>query len=382
MEVAGWLLFAVVLFHAGPALVLVPRRTLRRLSARCPEPENLPKLSVIIAARDEEARIRETLTRLLASDYPSLEIILANDRSTDRTGSIATEIAATDERLQVVPVESLPDGWLGKTNAMSLAAARSTGEWLLFTDGDIHFAADTLRLSMAYTLDRKLDHFCLLPSMETEGWLECVLVSFFAMLFTFGTLPWLRSIRFPLAYYGVGAFNLVRRETYEAIGGHESIRLDVMDDVKLGKLLFRHRATADCLAAGDAVQVRWQTSTWQVIRGLEKNAFASMRYSWTRLALFSLIFCCVFFVPIPVSAMESPRTTTPFVVTLVLLHVSFARLSTTFGGTIAVFPGLIIGAAGMLFAFWRSAWLTTIHKGVTWRDSFYPLETLRKNEYR
>ena len=134
--------------------------------------------------------------------------------------------------------------------------------------------------------------------METAGWMECVLTSFFAMAFSFGTYSWLRTTRFPSAYYGVGAFNLVRRSTYEAVGGFEPIRLDVMDDVHLGRLLRDHGAKADLLVAGNAVRVRWQDSAWGVIRGLEKNAFASCQYSVARLIGFSLFYATVFFAPI------------------------------------------------------------------------------------
>ena len=190
--IAGWLQLAVVLFHAGPALLLMPRRTLRRLGELAAEPEDWPTVSVIIAARDEEQRVGAALNALLQCDYPALEIVLANDRSTDRTGEIATALAEHDSRLRVVNIESVPDGWLGKTNAMSQAAAVSTGEFLLFTDGDVVLSRESLKLSMRYVLARKLDHFCLFPSMETHSWSERVLVSFFAMLFAFGTKPWLR----------------------------------------------------------------------------------------------------------------------------------------------------------------------------------------------
>ncbi|MDA1166135.1 MAG: glycosyltransferase [Planctomycetota bacterium] len=382
MELAGWLLFVVVLFYAGPALVLMPRRTLRRIACRSDEPATWPLVSVVIAARDEEQRIGPAIAGLLASDYSSLEIILANDRSTDRTVEVATASAASDSRLRILTISSVPEGWLGKTNAMSQAAGLAKGEFLLFTDGDVQFAPDTIRLSMRHVLGRKLDHFCLFPSMETEGWVECVLVSFFAMLFSFGTQPWLRAFRFPGAYYGVGAFNLVRRSAYEAAGGHHAIRFDILDDVKLGKLFFNQRASADFLIAEDSVRVRWQTSAWQVIRGLEKNAFASMSYSVTKMAAFSVFYLSVFFSPFAAVFLLPPNEAAGFVASLILLHVTFGRLSAAFSGSWSVLPGLAFGASGVLFAFWRSTWLTLRHGGVTWRDTFYSLKALRAGEYR
>ena len=382
MQLAGWVLFVVALFYAGPALVLMPRRTLRRFSQRSEEPTEWPLVSVVIAARDEEQRIGDTLAGLLASDYPRLEVVLANDRSTDRTAEIAETIAAKDERLRIVTIDLVPDGWLGKTNAMTQAADLASGDFLLFTDGDIQFSPDAIRLAMRHTLDRQLDHFCLFPSMETEGWSERVLVSFFAMLFAFGTQPWLRRLRFPSAYYGIGAFNLVRRVAYDEAGGHDQIRLDILDDVKLGKLLFKQRASADYLIAEDAVRVRWQASAWGVIRGLEKNAFASMSYSLVKMCGFSTFFVLVFFVPLVAALLLPLELATGFLAALILLHITFGRLSVAFGGSLSVMPGLLFGAGGVLFAFWRSAFLTLLHGGVTWRETFYSLKDLRAGEYR
>lgn len=382
MELAGWLLFVVVLFHAGPAFALMPGRTLRRFAQRSDEPAAWPLVSVVIAARDEEQRIGETLRGLLASDYSRLEVILANDRSTDRTAEIAESIAANDDRLCMVTIDHVPDGWLGKTNAMTQAAKMASGEFLLFTDGDILFSPDAIRLAMQYTIARKADHFCLFPSMETQGWSERVLVSFFAMLFAFGTQPWMQRLKLPTAYYGIGAFNLVRRSTYEEVGGHDQIRLDILDDVKLGKLLFKHRATADFLVAEDAVRVKWQDSAWGVIRGLEKNAFGSMSYSLVKMLGFSVFFSLIFFAPFIATVLVTLESAYGYVATLILLHLTFGRLSGAFGGSVAVMPGLILGAVGMLFAFWRSAFLTLRQGGVNWRETFYSLKDLRAGEYR
>ena len=380
--IAGWCLFGLVSFHALPALLWLPFRTLARVAACSPEPDHWPLVSVIIAARDEDARVEDALRRLLATDYPAVEIVFANDRSTDSTGAIAGRIAAEDSRVSVLHLDEVPDGWLGKTNAMSRAAQMAQGDWLLFTDGDIFIEPPTLRHVIRHAIAKKLDHFCLLPSMETAGWMECVLTSFFAMLFCFGTYPWLRGTRFPMAYYGVGAFNLVRRSAYEDAGGFESIRMDVMDDVNLGRLLRDHEARADLLVAGDAVRVRWQDSAWGVVRGLEKNAFANCRYSVARLIGFTLFYSAIFFLPIAAVLCLDVFAASGFVASLVLLVVSFGCLSRLFGGHLTVGPWLPVGAVAVLLAFWRSAVITLRQGGVRWRDTFYPIETLRASLYR
>lgn len=378
---AGWVLFTFVAFHAVPPVVWLFFRPLHRISARSREPDEWPLVSVIVAARDEDARVEEALNGLLASDYPRFEVLFANDRSTDSTGGIADRLAADDPRLSVIHIDELPDGWLGKTNAMSRAAKQAQGEWLLFTDADILIEAPTLRPVIRHCVAKKLDHFCLLPSMETGSWMECVLTSFFALLFAFGTYPWLRGTRFPMSYYGVGAFNLVRRSTYEAIGGYATLRMDVMDDVNLGRLLRDHGARADALLGGRAVRVRWQDSAWGVIRGLEKNAFAACRYSIVMLIAFTLLFSVIFFLPIAALACLDIATASGFAVTLALLVISYGCLSRLLGGLLTVGPWLPVGAVALLLAFWRSAVITLRQGGVIWRDTFYSLETLRASLY-
>jgi hypothetical protein len=107
-----------------------------------------------------------------------------------------------------------------------------------------------------------------------------------------------------------------------------------------------------------------------VIRGLEKNAFASMSYSLVKMCGFSTFFVLVFFVPLVAALLLPLESATGFLAALILLHITFARLSVAFGGSMSVMPGLLFGAGGVLFAFWRSAFLTLLHGGVTWRETF------------
>jgi len=381
LTAAGWFILALSSFFCLPALVEIPRRKLEQTALQFPEPESWPPVSVIVAARDEQERIGATLRRLLASDYPALEVVLANDRSRDDTGRIAAEIAAADSRLKIITIATLPPGWLGKCHAMSSAAGLASGSYLLFTDGDVQFSPQAIRHSLRLVLGRQLDHFCLFPSMETHGWCERVLVSVFAMLFAFGAQPWFRRWRWPLSYYGIGAFNLVSRPAYDKIGGHEPIRMDVLDDVKLGKLLFRAGFPADYQAAGAHVSVRWQDSAWGVIRGLEKNAFASLHYSLPHLAGFTLLMLSIFVMPwIGAVLLTWPRSA-GWIGALIILHLTCGRLSTALGGTWSVTPGLTFGALGVLLAFLRSTFLTLKRGGVRWRETFYPLNELRRGLY-
>ncbi len=156
----------------------------------------------------------------------------------------------------------------------------------------------------------------------------------------------------------------------------------MLDDVKLGKLLFRNGASADFLVAEDSVTVRWQDSAWGVIRGLEKNAFAGVQYSTPRLLGFTLMFAIIFWVPWLAAVVLVPDTAVGFLATLVLLHITFGRLAVTYGGRLSVTPALLLASLGVLFAFWRSAVMTLRQGGIRWRDTFYPLDELRDAVYR
>lgn len=382
LEILGWFACALAAFFCLPALVYFPRRSLKAFALNLPDPTVWPRISVIVAAKDEEPNVPAALSGLLASDYPNLEVVFVNDRSRDRTGAVAEEFAKSDSRLTVVHIESLPDGWLGKCHAMHHAAERATGEFLLFTDGDVLFEPDSLRLSVRYTLARNLDHFCLLPSMITNSYLERTIVALFGMMFLFGTQPWFQKLRLPQSYYGVGAFNLVRRTAYDCVGGHVPIRLDVLDDVKLGKLLYKHGYRAEFLLGDSKLRVRWQDSAWGVIRGLEKNAFAGLNYSLLELLRFNVLFLLVFFLPWCGFVLWPQPAAWGWLVTLAVMHVTFGRLAVAFGAGLRVLPAQILGAAAVLFAFWRSAFITLKQGGVAWRDTLYPLSELRQNIYR
>src|SRR5882724_5617789 len=134
-------------------------------------PTGEPRVSIIVPARNEEEHIGGALSQLLALEYCNYEVIAVNDRSTDRTGSIMDEIAARPEahkQLRIIHVTELPAGWMGKTHAMWSAGELATGDWVLFTDGDVFFKPSALRRAIAYAESEKADHLVLLPRMTME----------------------------------------------------------------------------------------------------------------------------------------------------------------------------------------------------------------------
>jgi glycosyltransferase involved in cell wall biosynthesis len=309
-------------------------------------------------------------------------VIAVDDRSTDRTGEIMDAIAASDRRLRVVHNRELPDGWLGKSHALWLGAQAAEGKFLLFTDGDILFSPQAIAAGAAYANEHGVEHLCLVPRMLAEGYCEEALVAFFSLIFVIGTQPRLVPTPFRRAYCGIGAFNLVRADAYRDVGGHEAIRLDILDDVKLGKLFKNTGKRSDILLAVDDVAVRWQSSFVGSIRGLEKNAFASQEFSVLRMLWVTCVFVLLLFVPFAGAAAFGDARRYGYLAAVVISLLLYGANGRMIGARWRILPALPLAGAVMLYTFWRSAIVTLRQGGVRWRETFYPLKLLRKNVYK
>ncbi len=381
IEVVGWILFAIWAGLSGVPTVWMIGRSLKRQSDRLPDPASWPRVSVVVPARDEGHKIEAGLKSLLASEYPDFEVIAIDDRSRDETGAIMDRLAEGQCRLRVIHITDLPEGWLGKNHALQVGARQATGEWLLFSDGDVIHDPQTLRRAVRFAVARGVDHLPLFPDIEAGGLLEAAFVACFGLIFAAGTQPYLIPTRWPRAYCGVGAFNLVRRTALDRANGFEPIKLDILDDVKLGKMLKRTGSRGSVLRAGDGLSIRWQSGAWACVTGLEKNAFASANYSvWQLLSICgvtSVVFCGP-----AVGAVLAGEARTGFVAAAVLSHFLYGLNAWLFGHSFWLFPMLMPSGLAFVFAFLRSGWITLRQGGVRWRDTFYPLEVLRRGVFR
>ncbi len=214
--------------------------TLRPGDGRGSLPGN-PKVSVLVAAKDEEANIGTCATTLLRQDYPNYDVTIINDRSTDRTEEILLGIQKNDPngaKLRVLTVQELPAGWAGKNNAMRMGIEQAKGEWLLLSDADCRQTCDqTISAAMNYALAEKVDLLSILPVLETQTVWERIIqpVAGAVMVFWFNPL----RVNNPAsrAAYANGAFMLIRREAYEAVGGHAAVRRQLNEDLHMAKLI-------------------------------------------------------------------------------------------------------------------------------------------------
>jgi hypothetical protein len=354
----------------------------RRALVRLPPaalPERSGDVTIVVPCRDEALSVERAMRSLLSQDLPGLQIVAVDDRSRDGTGEILDRLAARDPRLEVVHVRVLPDGWLGKNHACHAGARRARGAWLLFTDADVVFAPDALRRALAAARAHGLGHLAVVPRFVAPGLLERAFVTAFAAVLA--PLVGVRELRRPgtRAYFGVGAFNLVRRDAYERAGGHARLPLEVVDDVKLGLLLRRSGVPQGGADSGGLVSVRWQHGFLPSVLGLVKNAFAALEYRPLRAVAAAAMGVAGGVLPVALLALGP----TPLVRGLaaaalavaVLHHAEAARRLAGSSGA----EGLLMPLCAVLLSavVLGSAVAVRARGGVVWRGTHYPLERVR-----
>lgn len=340
-------------------------------------PEGAPSLTVIVPARNEAASVAACLHSLLAQDYPHLQIIAVNDRSTDQTGSIMEALAATHPaKLRVLHITELPPGWLGKTHAMAFAARHAASDYLLFTDADIFFRADALRRCLAQAVATSADHFVTLPTpiVKTQG--EGMLLGFLQVLGLWVTRPWrAANPRAKRDFVGIGAFCLLRASAYQQLGGFESIRLEILEDLTLARRVKLAGLNQRVATAPGLVKVHWASGALGVVNVMTKNLFAVFQFHISLLlaACAGVALLCLG----PVAFLACHTTRIAALVTLIAIATLY-RLAGCLSGISAWYAALFpISALLFIYSMMRSMLVTLKQGGVTWRGTLYPLAELR-----
>jgi cellulose synthase/poly-beta-1,6-N-acetylglucosamine synthase-like glycosyltransferase len=359
----------------------IGNRSLSRLERVPPFQSKEPsKVSGVVAARNEPRKIEAALQSILAQDYPNLEFIVVDDRSTDETGAILDRLTNKDARVHVVHIMELPMGWLGKNHAQHFGAQRATGELILFTDADVTMERSVIGRAVTYLYREEIDHLAITPNLEMPGLLLGMFGGAFALFFGLYAKPWNARDPKSLRHIGIGAFNLVRTEAYRAIGGHQAIAMRPDDDMKLGKLLKKHGFQQDFVLSDGLITVEWYSSLGELIRGLEKNTFAGVEYSLTVVVASSIAQLTVFIWPF---------------VALILTHGATRWLNLAIVGSLAVLymdnahcyrakrwhcVGLPVTALLFQYIIWRATLKTLVNDGIDWRGTHYSLSELKANK--
>jgi len=341
----------------------------------------MPSLTIVVPARNEQAEIEPALRSLLELNYPQYEVVAVNDRSTDHTGQIMERLAAepsAQSRLRVIHVQELPSGWLGKVHAMWMGAQQARSEWLLFTDADCVFAPDTVLRAMHYAMKTGADHLVLFPTAHMKSVGERMMIAFPQVMSNFAVRPW--KVRDPNArdHIGVGAFNLLRRTAYETIGTYEKLRLEVVDDVKLGEAIKKSGLRQDVVFGPGLVTLRWAVGAAGVVANLEKNLFAFLQF---RIALVLLVcattsFLCI--LPFAGLIFATGWARAGFAVAVAMIAIAYAYTGRYMASSPLLFLTCPIAAIVFAYATLQSAFIALRDGAVTWRGTKYSLAELKK----
>jgi cellulose synthase/poly-beta-1,6-N-acetylglucosamine synthase-like glycosyltransferase len=353
-----------------------------------------PRVSIIVPARNEEADIESSLKALLALDYDNYEVIAVNDRSTDRTGEIMERMAGNPpfppppqfsqrtregpSALRVIHHRELPAGWLGKTHAMWTATNQANGDWLLFTDADVLFKPDSVRRALAYAEAERADHVVLFPQMIMKRPGEYMMIAFFQTMFVFGHRPWKVADPKTRDHIGVGAFNLIRRSVYEAVGTYEALRMEVLDDMKLGKVVKNAGFAQRNVFGADLISIRWAHGARGVVHNLTKNFFAVLSFKWRRTLLSAFGLAFLNLMPFLGVLLAHGWERLPYAIALVSMFLIYLGMSWRSRVPAYYFALHPVSTVLFVYILLRSMFQTLWNGGIIWRGTKYPLEELRK----
>ena len=382
-------IFCVPLCAAWIAAFVYLIRSIRYLPVlreqETPTPVVWPRVSVVVPACNEAPHLESAVLSLAQQDYPNLEIVLVDDRSTDDTGKIIDRLAHNDPRMRTVHIETLPSGWLGKVHALHRGVEEASGDWLLFTDADIHFSPGTLRRAIAFALDQRTDHLALVPRTIQKSFWLAVAINTFALFFLITTRAVGVNRPDSKGFVGIGAFNLVNAEAFRRTPGFEWLRLEPGDDVALGFMLKQAGATARLAFAQEDLSVQWYPSVSAMFKGLEKNLFGpASHYRWWRMIFQVVVIWALVFAPPGAFLLGLWVGSAPLWIagaavigTHLLFSVFYAARLRTKSLALLLFP------AGMLlitFMMLRAGYKCLKNDGIDWRGTHYPLEQLRAGQ--
>lgn len=335
-----------------------------------------PPLAIIVAVRNEEEDLKKALKSVCNLRYDDYKIVVVNDRSTDRTAQILDNLQIQYPQIQIVTIASLPEGWLGKNNALYQGYLNSKEEWMLFTDADIEFHPDALSKAMSYAVSRRLDHLAVLPHVVSRSAILNSVFATFSIMLMIHLKPWDARNPKSKSYVGVGAFNLVRRDAYEKIGTHASIKLRPDDDLQLGRHIKLEGLRQDVLTGKNYICLEWYKNLSQFCNGLLKNSFSTAEYKFARTIFDVILMLLSVALPMPLMFIFGSE-----LIRLLACGVLLSSLAYM----ILVFPNkwwyaFMIPFSGffMAYSFLRAAIVNIRQGGIYWRDSFYSLAELKE----
>jgi cellulose synthase/poly-beta-1,6-N-acetylglucosamine synthase-like glycosyltransferase len=337
-------------------------------------PQVWPSLSVVVAARNEEQNVRRCVSGLLAQDYPDLQIIVADDRSEDRTGAILDELSAQDPRLSVVHVRELPPGWFGKNHAMHVAVSRATGQLLCFSDADCTYDSPSLlRAAVAFALRHDVEFLSVLPRLEASGLWEKIVQPVAGAIMVFWFPPQRVNNPASRCAYANGAFMLLTRKAYQAIGGHAYAKATLNEDMHMARRAKELGLRLRVIRGGTLYRVRMYAGFRQIWRGWSRifyGCFGSLPRLLASAAMLSVFSLSPYVALVAGLALLSPALTAAAGFAVVAQQTvlwRFYRVSGSAPGWALTYP---LGAA-LCLGMTVSAMTRLAGKATDWRGTRY-----------
>jgi chlorobactene glucosyltransferase len=389
------ILHAIILFVLLQTLVTIGINLFlfRRPPRSAPPAVGAPLVSILVPARDEEARLPRCLDSLLAQDYPNVEIIVLDDHSSDGTARVAVErgFGRDAAAWRLITGAELPSGWTGKAWACHQLAGAARGEFLLFTDADTRHEPDCLSSVFEFARRERTDLVGLWPHQITKSWSERLIIPLIGLLIL-GLMPhlllWLPQ-QFPALarrvprkwLWGLGGacgqFLFFRRTAYDAIGGHEAVRDHLIEDVALARRIAERIADGLRLFNCDGthlVRCRMYEDFTGIWEGFTKNLRAAFDTRIGAFISFGLMQFVCFFLPFVMVWLPGPLGPwwTFAVVEVALIYLIRVILTLRLGTSwvsVAFHPiaqvfALLIGL---------NSWRRSGRKGVTWKGRTYTM---------
>jgi glycosyltransferase involved in cell wall biosynthesis len=230
----------------------------------------LPKVSVILPARNEEKYIGKCLDSLLNQDYPNFEIIAIDDSSTDKTRDIMKEYAIKDSRIIVVNAKSKPVGWVGKNWACFQGYLKATGSLLLFTDADTVHAPSTMSLSIKHLIAENLDALTAIPKLLCQDiWTKMTLPMLSTFLHSRFSALRVNDRKTKIGYF-FGSFFIITKRTYEKVGTHKSVRHELVEDGALGGKVKEEKFMLKMVRGDKYIEAVWARDLNTLWHGLRR----------------------------------------------------------------------------------------------------------------
>jgi hypothetical protein len=259
-----------------------------------------------------------------------------------------------------------------------MAASQASGDWLLFTDADVLFKPDSVRRALAYGESEQADHVVLFPQIIMKQPGERMMIAFFQALFVFGHRPWKVADPKTKDHMGVGAFNLVRRSVYERVGTYKRLRMEVLDDMKLGKVVKQAGYRQRNVFGRDLISLRWAKGAMGVVNNLTKNFFAVLSFQWWRTVICFIGLAVLNLGPFLGIGFAPGWARLPYAVALLAMFAIYVGMSAR--SEVPAYYFLLHPVSTILFLYtllWSM--ILTLHQGgVVWRGTKYPLDELKR----